>query len=83
MNILSQRCSKEIMTRVQDKEFTKKITSHLKLNEKVMESTGTKVSLPFLTLENICSSLLAIVRGIVLILLKSIMAVFKIVDVIL
>lgn len=83
MNILSQRKSKEIMTRVDDIEFTTKVMSSLKLDQKTAAKGSPSVNLHVTILKSIYSSLVAIVRGIVLILLKSIMAVFKIVDVIL
>jgi hypothetical protein len=83
MNILSQKKSKEIMTRVDDIEFTTKVMSNLKLDQKTATKGSSGVTLHAITLKSIYSSLIAIVRSIVLILLKSIMAVFKIVDVIL
>lgn len=89
MNILSQRSSKEIMTRITDVEFITKMMSHLGLNDKLAVNNNANVlMLGVLTLFtdgllSILKWLLTVIRQIVIILVKGTLAVFNILDVIL
>lgn len=83
MNILSQRSSRELMTRTEDEALTTQFISHLDLNENLKLEAGTRVSILGIVIRGMFSGLFAIIRQVMVILIKGIVAVFNIISIIL
>jgi len=83
MNILSQRSSKELMTRVEDEDFTAQVISRLDLDRNLRPKTGTGTSILGLVIKSMFSGLFAIIRWVMVILIQSILSVFNIISFIL
>ncbi len=83
MNILSQRSSRELMTRTEDEALTAQFISHLDLNGNFKLRAGTRVSILGIVIKGIFSGLFAIIRQVMVILIKGIVAVFNIISIIL
>ena len=83
MNILSQRSSRELMTRTEDETLTAQFISHLDLDGNLKLKVSTRVSILGMVIKGMFSGLLAIMRQVMIILVKSIVAVFNIISIIL
>lgn len=83
MNILSQRSSRELMTRVENEDFTAQVISCLDLDRNLGLKADTRTSILGVVIKDIFSGLFAIMRQVMIILVKSIVAVFKIISFIL
>lgn len=83
MNILSQRSSREIMSRTEDKDLTAQVISCLDLDGSLQLKAGSRISLFGMVIKAMFSGLFAIIRQVMIILIKSIVAVFNIISVIL
>ena len=83
MNILSQRSSRELMTRVEDEDFTAQVISRLGLERNLILEAGTRVSILGIVIKGMFSGLFAIIRQVMVILIKGIVAVFNIISIIL
>ncbi len=83
MNILSQRSSRELMTRVEDEDFTAQVISHLNLDGNLKLKAGIRVSILGIVIRGMFSGLFAIIRQVMVILIKGIVAVFNIISIIL
>ncbi len=83
MNILSQRSSRELMTRTEDEALTAQIISHLDLDGNLKLMAGTRASILEFILKGMFSGLFAVMRQVMVILVKSIVAVFNIISIIL
>lgn len=83
MNILSQRSSRELMTRTEDEDLTAQFISHLDLDGNFKLKAGTRVSILGIVIRGMFSGLFAIIRQVMVILIKGIVAVFNIISIIL
>jgi len=83
MNILSQRSSKEFMTRTEDQEFTNQVISHLKLVDKISSARAKQRRHSPSATSSIIGMLLAAIRQTMIILVRTVLGIFKVISVIL
>ncbi len=83
MNILSQRSSREIMTRVEDEDLTSRVISCLDLDRNLRLKTGNRTSILGVVIKSIFSGLFAMIRWVMVVLVKAVVAIFNVISFIL